>query len=65
MYNETMIKRSRTKVGKFRPVQKDTKVATIEKKYGINLGVRSDMTLGTYLKESGYPSLSSMLSNPK
>lgn len=65
MYNLIMIKRSKTKVGTFRPVRKDTKVATIEKKYGVNLGVRSDMTLGTYFKKMGFPSLSSMLRSSK
>ncbi len=53
--------RSRTNKGTFRSVRKDTKVATIERKYGVDLGVRSDMQIGTYLSKKGYPSLSSML----
>jgi len=57
--------RSKTSKGTFRPVRKDTKVSTIEKKYGVDLGVRSDMKLGTYFKKKGYPSLSSMLRDSK
>ncbi len=47
--------------GSFRAKRKDTKIKTIEKKYGVDLGVRSDMHLGTYLKKNGYSSLSKML----
>lgn len=54
-------KRSRTKQGSFRQIRSDTKMGTIEERYGVNLGVRSDKTLGNYLKEKGYPSLSRML----
>lgn len=39
----------------------DTKIGTIEKKYGKDLNVRSDMKLGTFLKEKGYRSLSELL----
>lgn len=39
----------------------DTKMGTIEKKYGKDFGVRSDKHLGVFLKESGYPSLSKLL----
>lgn len=53
--------RSKTNKGTIRSVRKDTKVATIEKKYDVDLGVRSDMRIGTYLKKKGYPSLASML----
>ena len=41
----------------------DTKVGTIEKRYGKDLGVRSDKKLGNYLKEKGYRSLSELLKN--
>lgn len=41
----------------------DTKMGTIEKKYGKDFGVRSDKKLGTFLKESGYPSLTKLLKN--
>jgi len=37
------------------------KIGTIEKKYSVDLGVRSDMKLGNYLQQKGYPSLSGML----
>ena len=53
--------RSKTSTGKFRVKRQDTKVGTIEKKYGVDLGVRSDMKLGNYLKKKGYSSLSDML----
>ena len=39
----------------------DTLVKTIEKKYGVNLGYRSDAQLHTVLKKEGLPSLSKLL----
>ena len=39
----------------------DTLVKTIEKKYGVNLGYRSDAKLHTVLREEGLPSLSRLL----
>ena len=39
----------------------DTLVKTIEKKYGVDLGYRSDAKLHTVLRESGVPSLSKLL----
>ena len=39
----------------------DTKIKTIEDKYGVDFKVRSDMKLGTYLKKSGLPSMSKAL----
>jgi len=53
--------RARTKTGTYTQKRGDTKISTIEKKYGVDLGVRSDMTLRTYLKEKGYTSLAKML----
>ena len=53
--------RTRNNTGKFVTKRFDTKVSTIEKTYGIDLGVRGDMKLGNYLKEKGYPSLSKLL----
>ncbi len=44
-----------------RKKRSDTKIKTIERKYGKDLKVRSDMKLGTFLKENGYRSLSEML----
>lgn len=55
------MKRARTKRGTFVTKRSNTKVGTIEKQYGVDLGVRSDMKLGTYLKKKGYKSLSDML----
>ena len=39
----------------------DTKMGSIEKKYGKDFGVRSDKKLGSYLQEKGYKSLSDLL----
>ena len=55
------IDRAKNKDGQFAVKRFDTKISTIEKQYGVDLGVRSDMKLGNYLKEKGYPSLSKML----
>jgi len=39
----------------------NTLVKTIEKKYGVDLGYRSDTQLHTVLKKEGLPSLSKLL----
>ena len=39
----------------------DTLVKTIEKKYGVDLGYRSDAELHTVLRREGVPSLSRLL----
>ena len=52
---------TKTNSGQFTAKRFDTKISTIEKQYGVDLGVRGDMKLGTYLEEKGYPSLSKML----
>jgi hypothetical protein len=39
----------------------DTLIKTIEKKYGVDLGYRSDAKLHTALKDAGVPSLSKLL----
>jgi len=44
-----------------RQKRSDTLVKTIEKKYGVDLGYRSDAKLHTVLKESKVPSLSKLL----
>ena len=49
----------------FRAKRSDTKMGTIEKKYGRDFGTRSDKNLGNYLKEQGYESLSKMLKDVK
>lgn len=56
---------NQTKSGKFRSRRSDTQVGTIEKQYKINLGVRSDMKLGNFLKKKGYSSLSKLLKDVK
>ena len=43
----------------------DTLVKTIEKKYGVDLGFRSDAQLYTVLKKKGVPSLSKLLKMTK
>ena len=53
--------KTRNKNGQFAAKRKDTKIETIEKKYNVDLGVRSDMKLGNFLKKKGYKSLSEML----
>ena len=55
------MKRNRTKKDTFVAKRYDTKISTIEKKYGVDLGARYDMKLGNYLKKKGYKSLSDML----
>ena len=61
-YNFSTMK---TKSGTFKKKRSDTKIGTIEKKYGKDFGVRSDKKLGNYLKEKGYSSLSKLLKNEK
>ena len=53
--------RAKNNKGQFVSKRFDTKIGTIEKQYGVNLGVRSDTKLGNYLKSKGYTSLSEML----
>ncbi len=45
----------------FRRKRSDTHVGSVEKKYNVNFDVRSDMKLGKFLKENGFPSLSKAL----
>ena len=53
--------RSKNSKGQFASKRYDTKIGTIEKQYGIDLGVKSNTKLGNYLKDKGYSSLSEML----
>jgi len=53
--------RTKNSSGQFVAKRYDTKIGSIEKQYGVNLGVRSDTKLGNYLKDKGYSSLSEML----
>lgn len=55
-----MIK-NKTAKGRIRAKRKDTKIGTIEKIYGKDFGVRSDMKLHTFLKKTGHTSLSKFL----
>ncbi|MGE3595791.1 MAG: hypothetical protein AB7N70_09585 [Dehalococcoidia bacterium] len=53
--------RPRNKDGELRDKRDDTKVATIEKKYDRDFGVRGDMHLGTLLERTGHKSLHHLL----
>lgn len=53
--------KTRKKNERFIAKRKSTRMGTIEKEYNVDLGVRSDMKLGDYLKKKGYKSLSDML----
>ena len=57
--------RSRNPNGPLREKRDDTQIGTIEKKYGIDLNVRSDMELGNYLKSRGIKSLNDLLHGKK
>jgi len=56
---------NKNKSGQIRKKRADTKIGTIEKQYGVDFNARSDMKLGNYLKEKGYPSLSKALDRNK
>ena len=58
-----MPNRSISTEGNYRKKRSDTKMVSIEKKYGKDFGVRSDKKLGNYLDEKGYKSLSDLLKN--
>ncbi|MDD4000538.1 MAG: hypothetical protein PHX62_06575 [Bacilli bacterium] len=53
--------RSRNENGLLRDKRDDTHIGTIEKQYGVDLGVRSDMHLGTYLSEHKIKSLNDLI----
>lgn len=53
--------RSRNADGQLRQKRSDTHVGAIEEKYGVDLGVRSDMHLGTLLEQRGAASLNDLL----
>jgi len=56
-----MGERSRTEEGTLRRKRSDTHAGTIEDMYDVDLGVRSDKTLGNILKDEGVDSLSELL----
>ncbi|MFA6386753.1 MAG: hypothetical protein WCW04_03225 [Candidatus Paceibacterota bacterium] len=55
--------RTRNDDGQLRDKRDDTHIETIENKYHIDLGVRGDTHLGTYLKENGIKSLNDLINN--
>jgi len=57
--------KNRNSSGQFRAKRGDTKISTIEKQYGVDFNVRSDMKLSTYLDNAGTPSLSKVLEKIK
>ena len=57
--------RSRNESGPLRAKRGDTLVGTIEKQYGVDLGVRSDMRLDTLKERTGMTSLNDILRGGK
>jgi hypothetical protein len=53
--------RARTLEGDLRAKRSDTLVGTIEKQYGVDLGVRSDMELGTLRERVGEHELAKVI----
>jgi len=53
--------RSRNQDGRLRDKRDDTHMGTIEKQYGRDFGVRSDMELGNFLKKNNVASLNDLL----
>jgi hypothetical protein len=53
--------RSRNSDGELRQKRGDTHVGTIEKEYGVNFGVNSNMHLNTLLQKENTPSLHKLL----
>lgn len=53
--------RSRNETGRLRQKRGDTDVGTVEDKYDVDFGVRSDMRLDTLLQKRGVNSLSELL----
>lgn len=53
--------RSRNDDGELRDKRDDTHMGTIEKQYGRNFNVRSDMHLGKYLEEHNIKSLNDLI----
>lgn len=53
--------RYRNQDGQLRNKRDDTHIGTIEEQYGVELGVRSDMHLGNFLKQQGIKSLNDLI----
>jgi hypothetical protein len=64
-YPKGLDDRMQDKDGHIRQKRNDTKVETLREDYGENFakGTRSDATLKTALKNSGFPTLSQLLKN--
>lgn len=57
--------RSRNKNGQLRDTRDDKHVGTLEKQYGRDFNVRSDMQVGTLLRKTGQPSVKKLLQSDK
>jgi hypothetical protein len=57
--------RSRNNDGELRRTRADKHVGTLEKQYGVDFGVRSDMEVGTLLRKQGADSVSQLLKKKK
>lgn len=55
--------RGRNQDGQLRQKRGDTHIGTIEKQYYVDLGVRSDMHLETYLEKNKIESLNDLINN--
>lgn len=53
--------RSRNENGQLRDKRDDTHMGTIERQYGRDFGVRSDMELGNFLYQKGFRSIHELL----
>lgn len=53
--------RARTADGTLREKRSDTHMGTIEKAYGLDLGVRSDMEWGTYKRKHNVDSINDLV----
>jgi hypothetical protein len=53
--------RTRNEDGQLRDKRDDTHMSSIEKQYNRDFNVRSDMHLGSYLKEKGVKSLNDLI----
>lgn len=53
--------RSRNRDGQLRDKRDDTHMGTIERQYNRDFGVRSDMQLGTFLKQEDVASLNDLI----
>lgn len=51
----------RNQTGRLRKIRKDTHAGTLEKRYGVNFGVRDDMQWGTLQKKLNVDSLEEAL----